>query len=661
MTRDFVLRSGVRLFSIVLSLAAFAFNAAAEPSWPQLGQPPAVGGGEKDAALIVGIERYGFVPAIDGAARNAEDWYQYLTRGLGVPAKSVVLLRDNEGTAEKLRRFAAETAHRVQPGGTLWFVFIGHGAPAKDGKDGILVGYDTQQDADSLYARGVPQRELLAALKLGPQARTVAVLDACFSGRTSSGELVHGLQPLSFVRVGAPEDKLLVFTAGHSDQFAGPLPGAARPAFSYLVLGALRGWADRNGDGRITAQEVVDYSNEALRSLVKDRQQTPELIAAQPGAVLASAREPGPDLGALALRSTPSVAPAGKWGDMPALPSELRSGGAVTLGVDADALVAYDAALAADQRGKQSPDDAAAAWGKLAAMESGNPYRARAAERQQQWIEFGRQKRALEAQREIDRERLRKVLPLASLDRAQKASLLAQFASAYGVSEMIPLIADVRPSQDRAELCRPHLRSGVGDRIAVTAERALSKGSSDADARKRIDARILVDGEEIGHAPSTVVVPTCASRLGVSEVAGGGWQEFALPASRVTATFAQFVAANGVVRDLETGLSWEQFPSEDLTTWNQARAHCRGVDLGGGGWRMPTEAEFMTIVSWHGDSNPPFDDRFFARGHRALYWIVVPKCSGGWCGHYVRLGDEGYQSSKGGDQDDGGAFVRCVR
>ena len=48
-----------------------------------------------------------------------------------------------------------------------------------------------------------------------------------------------------------------VLTAATADQVAGPLPGAARPAFSYLVLGGLRGWADSDHNGRVTAGETV--------------------------------------------------------------------------------------------------------------------------------------------------------------------------------------------------------------------------------------------------------------------------------------------------------------------------------------------------------------------------------------------------------------------
>jgi hypothetical protein len=48
-----------------------------------------------------------------------------------------------------------------------------------------------------------------------------------------------------------------VLSAGKGDQFAGPLPGLGRPAFSWLVLGALRGWGDADRDGTVTAREAV--------------------------------------------------------------------------------------------------------------------------------------------------------------------------------------------------------------------------------------------------------------------------------------------------------------------------------------------------------------------------------------------------------------------
>jgi formylglycine-generating enzyme required for sulfatase activity len=300
-----------------LLVALLATGASSAADWPSLTRPlPEQGGGEKDAAVIIGVDNYAFVPKVAGAAQNARDWYSYLTRTQKVPPGRVRLLLDAEGTDTAMRASAKDAAGQVKPGGTLWFVFIGHGAPSEDGKDGILVGADAQQTVESLYHRSVRRKELLELLGRGPQAKTVVVLDACFSGQVGDGiSLVKGLQPLLPVAKlsGAKLDRMVVMTAGASNQFAGPLPGAPRPAFSYLLLGALRGWGDLDRDGKVTAEEAVEYARDAIKTVVKDRRQTPELGGELHRAVLGrTGGERGPDLVSFVLgeASAPAVEPA---------------------------------------------------------------------------------------------------------------------------------------------------------------------------------------------------------------------------------------------------------------------------------------------------------------------------------------------------------------
>lgn len=271
---------------------------AGPATWPDLATPPATGAdGANDAALVVALEDYLFVPKVPGAVRNATDWYTYLVDGRKIPVSQVKLLRNEDATRESILTGAGEVAKRLKPGGTAWVVFIGHGAPSQDGKEGVLVGVDAQQKAESLYARSVRQSELATALGGKP---TIMVLDACFSGRAGSGQsIAAGLQPLIVAKPTAGAAMTLL-TAGRSDQFAGPLPGANRPAFSYLVLGALRGWGDANGDGVVTAQEAVDYATKALTVLPIGRAQTPELVGSAGSVVLArKATETGPNLSAI--------------------------------------------------------------------------------------------------------------------------------------------------------------------------------------------------------------------------------------------------------------------------------------------------------------------------------------------------------------------------
>jgi hypothetical protein len=125
-------------------LGSLAASAQGESPWPSLVDPGTPqGGGEKDAALIVSIEDYIFAGDIPGANANALEWHSFLSENKKVPY--VKWLKNQDGTRESMEAQLDETLKRVKPGGKLWFIYIGHGAPLNGGKDGGLVGVDGQQ------------------------------------------------------------------------------------------------------------------------------------------------------------------------------------------------------------------------------------------------------------------------------------------------------------------------------------------------------------------------------------------------------------------------------------------------------------------------------------------------------------------------------------
>jgi hypothetical protein len=263
--------------------------------------------GVNDAAVVVAIEDYLDVEDVTGARANADAWVRWLGQTRGVPAARILKAYDREAKDVRIRELAQRAAREVHPGGTLWFVFIGHGAPSVDGKDGLLVGVDADRSASGIYARSVPRAELMTLLGAGGQAQTVAVLDACFSGQVGSGgALVAGLQPMVPLALAAsPDTRARVLAAAGPGEFSGPLPGSGkgpRPAFSYLALGGLLGWADLdqtgNRDGRVSALELRDYVAGALNITVQGRSQNPVLMGSD--AELASvAATSAPDLYAM--------------------------------------------------------------------------------------------------------------------------------------------------------------------------------------------------------------------------------------------------------------------------------------------------------------------------------------------------------------------------
>src|SRR5688500_9623754 len=131
--------------AVVVTLAA---TTARAQTWPDLhASLPPQGGGAEDAALVVGVSDYVYLPRIDGANDNAAAWQEWLLRVRNVPGDRVVLLRDREATKERIERNLRTLATQVGPQGTIWFIFIGNGAPSPSGDDGLLLGPDTDSDA----------------------------------------------------------------------------------------------------------------------------------------------------------------------------------------------------------------------------------------------------------------------------------------------------------------------------------------------------------------------------------------------------------------------------------------------------------------------------------------------------------------------------------
>lgn len=346
--------------------------AALAGQWPSLEQPPpAERLGAADAAVVVGIEDYVFVDDIAGAVANANDWYGWLVKTRGLPMSNVHILRNAEATREQLLDEAEWLAGRVGSGGVAWFVFIGHGAPNATGVDGLLVGSDAQQTAKGLYARSVPQSEILDLILKGQQSETMLVLDACFSGKSGGGQaLVSGLQPMIPTRV-MKSVAATIMTAGRSDQFAGPLPQGDRPAFSYLVLGALRGWGDADQDGQVTASEAVAYAEGALSGMLTTRSQTPQIRGPGERVGLSKGSEKGPDLYEM-VRDGGSTSPTGP-GDLGAELSRLK-----TLEAEAARLrAAMDKQAAAERARIQG--EATKFWLQVEQMLDGEDETARAA------------------------------------------------------------------------------------------------------------------------------------------------------------------------------------------------------------------------------------------------------------------------------------------
>jgi TPR repeat protein len=187
---------------------------------------------------------------------------------------------------------------------------------------------------------------------------------------------------------------------------------------------------DRNGDVVLkasatasTRRELVEAAEGAAADLLRSRQEAS---------------------GALGLGTAP----------LPAVPASSEPAqDALNLDADSRVLVAYDRARRIEAHGRDAPEDAAAAWRRVANMPGQNPFREMALSRAQQWEAYAAGRRAVDAQLAGDSARLRRVLPLGSLTDSAKIELLVRFAALHGYDKVSPFVA-LLPSalRERAEL-----------------------------------------------------------------------------------------------------------------------------------------------------------------------------------------------------------------
>lgn len=306
---------------IAAALATSSPTIAAEGLLPDLIDAPLRTGARStsDAAVVIGIEDYPWVENVPFARRDAEAMYGFLVETRGIPVSRVQKLTAGASREEMLAAIRAAGA-TVEGAGTVWVYFAGHGATfAREpgaAPEPLLLGADVRRSVDSFATRGVALSELREAARAGG-GRVVLILDACFTGTGRGGApLLPGARLLVPTYAAAPSPDVLVWTAAGPDQVSRPLDAARHGAFTFLAVGALRGWADGSldgvRDGQVTAHEAQEYVLGALRRLELDDQEPRLLVASEAPVVLASGvGETAPPLSMATFTTSPS-APAPK-------------------------------------------------------------------------------------------------------------------------------------------------------------------------------------------------------------------------------------------------------------------------------------------------------------------------------------------------------------
>ncbi len=263
-----------------------------------------------EAAVVVGIENYRELLPVNYAERDARAFARFLidTRGLSSTYVHDLYGASREDMLEALRQAAQDAG----PGGTTWFYYSGHGVADIATGEQLILGEDVPNLPKRFAQRGVSISEIRDAI-IPEGGNAIVILDACYGGAGRTGEpLVEGYHYVAARETWQPPSNFLLWTAVKENELAGPLDEARHGAFTFFVLGALRGWADQgshgDGDGIVTALEASDYVRDALRE-IQVVAQTPQLQVPQPDAweLAREVNEEQPNLSGLRHSQTTTV------------------------------------------------------------------------------------------------------------------------------------------------------------------------------------------------------------------------------------------------------------------------------------------------------------------------------------------------------------------
>ena len=236
------------------------------PLYPSLDEPVRTGRkAEGEAAVVIGLESYPFLGSgVPYAKRDAQAFADFLVYTRGVPMGNVQTM-----TGGSREQILAAIDRASAQGGTVWVYFAGHGAASPETGDRMLLGDDVRPDPVAFASRGVGVGEIERRIAAsGGSARLV--LDTCYTGAgRDGGSIAAGTRFVVPAYAAAPVAAGTQWNAASPDQVSAPIHEAQHGAFTYFALGALRGWADGEVDGRrdgkVTAVEASLFVNRALR------------------------------------------------------------------------------------------------------------------------------------------------------------------------------------------------------------------------------------------------------------------------------------------------------------------------------------------------------------------------------------------------------------
>lgn len=226
-------------------------------------------------ALIIANENYQDVAKVSNAINDGEIFALYCRNTLGLPATNVHLIKD--ATLNNIKRevnLLGQIARAYDGKASFILYYAGHGVPDESTRNAYLMPVDGYvADLTTCYSLD----NLYATLGNMPSAKTVVLLDACFSGATRGDGMLASARGVAIKPKGStPKGNTVVLTSAQGDETAYPYDEQGHGMFTYFLLKKIK-----ETGGNVTLGTLIDYvSNNVKRKslVINGKEQTPTVV-----------------------------------------------------------------------------------------------------------------------------------------------------------------------------------------------------------------------------------------------------------------------------------------------------------------------------------------------------------------------------------------------
>jgi len=218
-------------------------------------------------AVVIGIEKYQYVPDAIHANNDAEVFREYLIETMGYKKENIKIIIDRKATQAEIEKLVGVdgwlSRNLLKNKSDVVVYFSGHGISNANVSSASLLPHDV----DPNYSSGVNLKNLYKNLGSLDAKSVTLFLDACFTGQSRDEKLLIEKARPVIIRESdlQADEKITVISASSGSQISSAMQNGNHGIFTYFLLKGLRGEADKNKDKKIFLHELFDYVSKEVK------------------------------------------------------------------------------------------------------------------------------------------------------------------------------------------------------------------------------------------------------------------------------------------------------------------------------------------------------------------------------------------------------------